>query len=1437
MHKLTNILFTINILDELEIKEIISKTKNYKSDHINNIIYISIFLDNGLSYDIIQKIIKFNNANNGICINLIYDIYKIENKYWHIYISAFLNNLNNDYVLFLKKSLNRQNLFIQNDSLVLDYLTDIELNQWKNIQTNLLSFLNDLLNIKLANLIFNHNNTLNDHIKNYDNDILSSIETKPESNNNVNNIYKFKNFKKNINLNDENVIPITDIVVGMEYAVVEGQIFNIKVDELKNGHFIYWIYLTDFKSSILIKKYTREPINDPILTINNWLRVKVIIESVYNDSQQYLGKLLEYMPISPIIEIKRDDSPKKRIEFCLHTKMTAFDGLVSVKDLKTKLEFLNHNIVCITDRYNVQSYPEIMHAFKKTNIKPIYGIEMECLNKNINAVINPVDQTLNDAEYIVFDIETTGLYSNYDDVIEFGAIKIRNKQIIDRIQFFIKPNCPISQKTSLITNINQSDVENAIDQKSGLLKIKEYFGDSILIAHNGINFDLNFINNKLSQYGIEPIRNTLIDTLYISRSINVGYKSHSLESICKKNKVNYDKLNAHRADYDADVLTSIWLIFIDYFNENKIFNINQINDYIQNNSLFSNTIGSYILVYVKNQKGIRDLYELVSLSHTKYLYGRPTINMDELNRFKDNLLIANSPIESDLFIASLTKTDDELMNIINKYDFILIPPPTGFEHEINDGNITLQNVQKSIQKIIDLATKMNKKVIATSNVYYLDSTDRNYHNMYVHTPVLNRKNHRFLKYGSGPDMHYRTTNELINEFSFLNNNNLIYDIVVNNCYDIVNLIDLNILPLQTKLFPPSIEGVDTKVSNTVYKNAYSIYGDRLPEIVEKRIKKELNSILSNGYAVIYWISHLLVEQSLKDGYVVGSRGSVGSSLVATFLNITDVNPLPPHYICKKCKYSNFDIDLTKYEDGYDLPYIDCPICKNKLYGEGHNIPFETFLGFDGDKVPDIDLNFSGLYQHKAHNFIKEMFGKDHSFRAGTISTIAEKTSFGNARVYFTNVLQKEVNNAEIERYALKCQDVKRTTGQHPGGIIVVPKDKSIFEFTPYNFPADDNTQDWFTTHFAFEYIHDNLLKFDILGHDNPTALKMLKDLTGIDEKDIPNNDPDTMSLFSSLKMLNINLKDINNETTGALSIPEFGTKFVREMLNDTKPKTFADLIRISGLSHGTDVWLGNAKDLINNGYTLKDIIGCRDDIMVYLINHNIDPLLSFQIMEDVRKGKQIKPDHQKILIDNNIPQWYIDSCNKIKYMFPKAHATAYVMHAWKFAWYKLNYPLEYYATYFSIRPNVFNLKVMCGGYACIKEEYNNINKLLSNNKTKSLVKTKDKDLLPLYEIAMEMHLRGYSFKMIDINKSNDKLFTIDHLNKCLLCPFISIDGLGEQVAESIIVARSEQLFKSKYDFTSRTKVTKQHVKVLEELGVLSTVKDTDQMSLFDDLKL
>lgn len=1404
----------------------------------NKDIVINFDIPEGVPFYLLEKINYFNNQNTGVQIKINIDNKKIKHEFLYDYLNNFLKPKNN---ILLKSILNRQTFKCDSESFHIVYWTKEELDAWTSIESELINFFKNILHLQISKIVFiedpTHINGLNELKKQQEKEHLNAIQNYKSSKNNSNDCNSVsKTFKQTYKFNKkltEPAIKIIDINHQDLEAVIEGKIFKKDVAITKNDTHLYKFYITDYTSSLAIKGFSKGS-QEQYEKLENgvWIKVKVKLMQDKFEFNNTVGSIVEFYEIEPLIK-DFDDSERKRVELCVHTKMSAYDGLVDVNNLMNYLKKSNIKSVGITDRNNVQIYPDLAKATKKNEIKPLYGYQIEVLDDTINAVLNPTSNKIANASYVIFDLETTGLYAHADEIIEFGAVKYENGNAVERIDFFIKTKEPIQSHTTELTNITNEMVQNGLEPMEAYQKIINFIGNSVLVAHNGINFDFNFLNVKLKEHGFNPLKNTMVDSMVISRSINAEFNSNTLGYICRKYHIEYDEAVAHRADYDAEVLYHVYKIMINKMSELGIETFEQINEKIQNDSLRSKSRGDDILIYVKNQAGVPDLYELISIASTTNYYKRPTLTWKIINEKRNNLLVANAPIDGEIFNGALNYSDEAFNEIAQRYDFLTIAPSDSFKHLIDDFRLTLSGYKFAIEKILKFGSLLDKKVCATSDPYYIFQFEKKYHDVYIFTPGLNGRKHRYYKFETHPEQHIFSGDEMKFAFSYLNDNDLINKIVFDNPDYISNLIDDNIEPLQKKLFAPEIPGVNEKVTNYVYKTAHDIYGENLPEIVESRIKKELDAIIGNGYAVVYWISHLLVKESLNDGYVVGSRGSVGSSLVATLLNITDVNPLGPHYLCRNCHYVEF---IKDREDGYDLAIKECPNCHQQLYGEGHSIPFETFLGFKGDKVPDIDLNFSGVYQPKAHNFIKKMFGDTHAFRAGTIATVAEKTSYGYVRNYFESQFNDDlINNAEIERYACNCIDVKRTTGQHPGGIVVVPKDKTIYDFTPYNYPADDTTQDWFTTHFAFEAIHDNLLKFDILGHDNPTALKMLKDLTGVDEKDIPNQDEKVMELFRSCEPMNIKPNDILGETTGALSLPEFGTSFVRGMLKETQPKHFSDLIRISGLSHGTDVWLGNAQSLIKQGHTLENVIGCRDDIMVYLLSQNVPPSKAFSIMEDVRKGKQIKKDDEALLREYKIPEWWIESANKIKYMFPKAHATAYVMHAWKFAYYKLYYPLEYYAAWFSIRPSAFDLEIMVENHAKIKARLEELIKINNSPTLKSTLTTKQKDLIPVLEILLEMKARKFEFLQVDLNRSSATEFLIDYEKNAIIAPFICVDSLGETVAQSIIQARNEKIFSSQDDLSKRTKLTKQHMENLTKLGILKHLPKNDQVSLFDEL--
>ncbi len=1234
------------------------------------------------------------------------------------------------------------------------------------------------------------------------------------------------------------IIPLAGLMDGMNNVNVCGEVYLIDVKETPKVKSTK-VYLNDYDSAFVLKynifpegsnAYNQKNI-EPILgelKKGQWVSATIDVKTDQYEKEPY-GAIKKINVIDkPSKFIRNDNANLKRIELCNHSKMSAYDGITEAEDIVKTAKQFGMDAIALTDRFNIQSFPLFQKACDKQAIKPIYGVEM-CVLPPTKIVLNETMQDLTKMTYVVFDLETTGLFPAVDDIIEFGGIKYVNGIMTESLQFFIKPNQPLKDVTIQLTNITNDLVENAISQEEGIKKILSFIGDSVLIAHNAINFDYRFLCCKAEKLLGIQLSNPVIDTLHIVRAMYPGWQGHTLQKTCKEFKVSYGVDKAHRADYDADVLNRCWTKLMKEMAELGITKVNDINSKLDSPRLKANYQSNYTFIYPKNSEGLSKLNELVSISHTTNYFTQPKIFYETLDFNRSNLLVCPSPIEGEVTYAALNGTNAELKKVISKYDYIFVASPNNFLPYISNGDLTKEQVEAILKKIITYSIEQGKKVIAVSDSYYLNQWDKKYQEVYLYCKGLNGRRHRYYRYKCLPDQHLRTTHEMVDEFRFLNDEEMLKNIVISNSREFADQISGDIRPIKDGLFAPKMDNVDENMKEVVYRTAKEKYGENLPKEVTERLEKELNSIIGHGFSVVYWISHLLVKKSYDDGYTVGSRGSVGSSLVATMLKITDVNPLPPHYICSKCKHCEF---TNVADDGFDLLPTKCPHCDGIMYGEGHDIPFETFLGFHGDKVPDIDLNFSGVYQPNAHNFIKEQFGEMNAFRAGTIATVAEKTCFALVREYFEEIAEPEVKMSLIQLYATKCQDVKRTTGQHPGGIIIIPKEYSVYDFTPYNYPADDTTSDWFTTHYAFEYIHDNVLKFDILGHDNPTILKMLRDLTGIDESEVPNTDPNVMKAFCSPEPLKLLYPDFVKFKNGAITIPEFGTKFVREMLDDTQPQTFSDLVRISGLSHGTDVYLGNAKDLIKKqGMKLKDVIACRDDIMIYLINKGLEPSTAFKIMEDVRKGKKLKPEYMEVMEKNSVPNWYIDSCNKIQYMFPKAHATAYCMHAWKFMWYKLYYPLQYYSVFLSIKSDSLDIDTVSKGKESIKGKIDSINSLLNNKATAAEVKKKDIDSLTILDVCLEMACRGIKIHKPDIYLSDATTYTI-HNNE-IYAPFNCIEGLGNDVAQGVIDARNEKPFTSIDDVTNRTKLNKTVMQKLKDLGVFDTLPESGQISLFD----
>ena len=1004
-------------------------------------------------------------------------------------------------------------------------------------------------------------------------------------------------------------------------------------------------------------------------------------------------------------------------------------------------------------------------------------------------------------------METTGLSAETELITEIGAVKIKNGKVTDRFSKFVNPKRKLSQKIIDLTHITDEMLADAPTEDVIIPEFMEFAGDSVFVAHNA-GFDMGFLSMACQRLNI-PLKNSYIDTLELGRSLYPNLKNHKLDTLAKETGVSLE--GHHRAVNDAEALYGIFTVFLDKLSEKNIKTLKELNVALPKNVDSQRPYHGIILV--KNKTGLLNLYKLVSNSNLLHYKKRPRMLKSELITYREGLIYGSACEAGELYRTMLKGAkQEEIEAVANFYDFLEIQPLGNNRFMIENG--TVRNDDDLIRlnmEIVKLGEKLGKPVVATGDVHFLNPEDSVYRKILMY-------GHGFKDADKQAPLYLRTTQEMLDEFSYLPDDKK-REIVIENPNKIADMCEDNIAPIPEEKHPPYIPGCEDDLRNMSHEKARRIYGEPLPEIVQERMDKELNSIISNGYAVMYIIAQKLVKKSLDDGYLVGSRGSVGSSFVAFLSDITEVNSLCPHYICPNCKHSEFFTD-GEYSSGCDMPPKDCPECGTAMKRDGHDIPFETFLGFEGDKEPDIDLNFSGEYQPVIHKYTEEIFGEGHVFRAGTISTIAEKNAMGFVRKYAeeNGIIY---HNAQMMKLAIGCNGVKKTTGQHPGGVMIVPKENEVYEFTPVAHPADDPNSDIVTTHFAYTYLHDCLLKLDLLGHDDPTMIRMLQDLTGVDPKTIPLEDEATKSLFLNTSALNVTKEDIDSEV-GTLGVPEFGTKFVRQMLVDTKPTTFAELVRISGLSHGTDVWLGNAQELIENGTaTLKEAICTRDDIMIYLIHKGVKPKLAFTIMESVRKGKGLKPEWEEEMKANSVPDWYIDSCKKIKYMFPKAHAVAYVTMAFRIAYYKVHYPLAYYATYFSVRADDFDIDLMVGE----KVERN-----LKEYSTRPDLNQKDKNVITILEMCNEMQKRGITFANVDLYKSDAKKFLIEE--NSLRMPFTAIKGLGLAAAQTIVEARKDGEFFSKEDLMRRTKISKTHLEQLDMLGCTAGLPDSAQMTLF-----
>ena len=1473
---------------------------------------VYIYNKNCLNIDSAMDLI--NTAKKGIesvsIIKIVYEYEEINDDDIRTYFKYLLNELiKNSPAL---SSIVNNEIYIDDDIITIEVISTNEEKLIKKESKRLVNALSEL-GIKDININCKINeelkNNLKEQIKN------SRVEIK-KTNEVVNKVIMGETIKSKITtidniLSEENNVTVEAYVFGKD--VFESSKTNFKILTLK---------ISDKTDSILAKIFSKD--EDEFKTITksikegNWYRIRG-----YSKNDPYAKDMV--LNIRDIEEIPSknvsvmDESDEKRIELHTHTMMSQMDGCVDAKTiLKTAVKW-GHKAIGITDHNGCQSFPDVYHFVTDYNkgksdedkFKAIYGCELTLVDDTVRIVTRSVDQSLSDSTYCVFDLETTGFNAGGDDqIIEIGAVLIKDGVIIDRFDELIDPKRPLSYKIVELTNITDDMLKGKDDEETVVKKFISWFKDYPMVAHNA-KFDTSFLEMAYKKYNLGIFNNCVIDTLELSRALDPEYSKHGLSALVKRYEVPWAEDAHHRADYDAEGTALVLDKMLKKLKTKKYSNINELNSLVDQKEIHKYGRTYHVNLLVQNKTGLKNLFKIISYANTTYLYKTPRILRSKLEELRSGLLVGSGCYNSEVFVEARSKSEDELRTIIDFYDYVEVQPKDAYTHLIDQSDFSGEaELDSTLRKIIECTKEQGKIIVATGDVHYLNKEDKIYREIIINQKVpgggrhpLNRNNITHI-----PENHFRTTNEMLEDFSFLGSD-LAHELVIDNPKKIADTVDIIEVIIETGGIPfsPKMGDSRSEVYNLVFDKAHSMYGDPLPNNIEKRIaqelygdgilklvsdktkeqysdlsddefekkfmtnlssivkdgydkvfeltkesiklnnnelsdeelnketKKSLGGIIGGGFDVIYLIAQKLVKHSNDDGYLVGSRGSVGSSFVATMMGITEVNPLPAHYLCDKCKMSIFNFEDgrplgSEYSSGYDLPDKMCPNCNIPFNKAGQDMPFATFLGFNADKVPDIDLNFSGDNQASAHEYTKVLFGVDNVYRAGTIGTVAEKTAYGFVKGYCE---EKGINlrSVEIERLAVGCTGIKRTTGQHPGGIVVIPGYMDVFDFTPFQFPADDPTSAWRTTHFDYHAIDQDVLKLDILGHDDPTVLRMLQDLSGMDVTKVPLDDKATMDIFKSPEPLGVTKEQIMCET-GTLGVPEFGTKFVIGMLVDTKPGTFSELIKISGLSHGTDVWLGNAQDLIrNNIVDFKDVIGCRDDIMVYLMYHGLEPKKAFKIMEFVRKGKASKDPEtwkmwEKEMRDAKIEDWFIDSCRKIKYMFPKAHAAAYVISAFRIAYFKVHHPLLYYAAYFSIRCDDFDVESMIKGESAIRakiEELQNKGFEMTN---------KESNTLDVLYCALEMTCRGLSFKNINLEKSDAKYFIIDEDKKSLIMPWRSLDGLGVQVCNQIIEERNKGRFISIEDLQNRGKVNQTAIEKLRMLGVLKDLPESSQLSLF-----
>ena len=1207
------------------------------------------------------------------------------------------------------------------------------------------------------------------------------------------------------------VTALSDITEYSGRVIVAGKIVGFETRETRNGNHILSVYITDDTSSITCKCFVKP---DKIKEVEGALKgakaVTVKGDTVYDQYEHEVTVKINNLKLKDVKE-RMDNSEKKRVELHAHTVMSAMDSVAKTDELIKTAAKWGHKAIAITDHGVVQAYPDAFDAGKKNEIKVIYGMEGYLMGDEAKIVYNEKSMSL-DGDFVVFDIETTGLKAKFHELIEIAGVKVSGGKITERFSEFVKPTTEILPHITELTRITNEMVSGADSAENVLRRFVEFAKGCVLVAHNA-NFDVGFLKRYAEKFGI-PFDFCYVDTLGLSRKLVTNIKRHRLDRVAKSLGIPFE--GHHRAINDAEVTAKIFNVFAESLRRKNITNVTEINEQLADETIKQYTDLYHVILLVKDMTGLKNLYQLVSTSHLDNFYRKPRISKEVLNAHREGLIIGSACEAGELYSAVLSgRTEKEIEEIANYYDYLEIQPLRNNEFMLRENTVSSIDDLKEINKeIVALGDKLAKPVVATCDVHFVNPEDAIFREVLMVSQEYDDAEFQ-------PPLYLRTTEEMLAEFKYLGSKKA-YEVVVENTNKIADLIE-DIRPIPKDTYPPEMPGATEDIQRMSDERAHEIYGEVLPDIVKQRMEKELVPIIKYGFSVMYMIAQKLVTKSLSDGYLVGSRGSVGSSFIAYLIGITEINSLPPHYICPECKNVEFITDGS-VSCGADLPDKNCPACGHKYKKEGYDIPFETFLGFDGDKEPDIDLNFSGEYQSVAHKYTEELFGVGHVYRAGTIGTLAEKTAFGYLKKY-AEAKGKSLNKAEEMRLAQGIVGVKRTTGQHPGGVMIVPKANEIYEFSPIQHPANDNDTDIITTHFDYHSISGKLLKLDILGHDDPTMIRMLEDLTGLDAKTIPIDDKPTMSLFTTTEALGITADDIGTPV-GTFAVPEFGTRFVQQMLIETKPTTFGELIRISGLSHGTDVWTNNAQELVRDGVaTLPEVICTRDDIMLYLLLHNLPPLDSFKIMEKVRKGKGLSPEDEALMRENNVPEWYIASCKKIKYMFPKAHAAAYVTMGFRIAYFKVHYPIAFYIAYYTVRATEFDADLMLRGKERVGTAMAELNAL--PNPTQ-----KEKNLVTILEVVNEMYARGISLLPVDLYKSHATKFVEE--DGAIRPPLNAINGVSDAVGQAIVEVReSGGPFISSEDLMRRAKIGKAIVDKLKEYDVLSEIPDTNQITFFD----